>query len=262
MLKVEEIIKAIEKADSIYPPVEGLIEYLPADNYIANFFDDPHPHSNRVSCAQLDESNADQTIKELIRFYTIRKVNFLWSIGPNSRPANLEQYLLDNNLKFTDTADGLYLDHLKPYELPKTEFEIKEIPVVADSPTIRTMAEGFGIPYESSKKSHENYAQFAKHLTMRTYAAFAKGVDYPVGCAFTTYYPDQPLALLVGGCTLKDYRGRGIYNVFLKKRINDVIADGINTVVVIADVTTSAPICAKFGLKKACELKYYTYLLK
>lgn len=261
MVDIDNIIKAIEKADSIYPPVDGLIEYLPAQNYIANYFDDPHPHSNRVSCAQLNESNADETIKELIDFYKSKKVNFMWAIGPNTSPANLDSFLLKNNFVHTDSANGLYLDDLKPYQLSQTDYEIKEIPVVADSPTIATMAEGFDMPYESSKKAHGILARFTPYLTLRTYAAYTKNVAHPIGCAFTTYFPDAPLALLVGGCTLKDYRGRGIYHVLLKKRINDVIADGINTVVVIANAATSAPICTKFGFKKACELKYYTYTI-
>ncbi|MEZ5357730.1 MAG: hypothetical protein R3F48_02795 [Candidatus Zixiibacteriota bacterium] len=256
---IHVITEAIERSNSLWPQIDGLVEYISTDRYLLNFSDDRHHFSNRVSLAKLTEANAESTIHEIIDFYRKRKLDFIWVIGPNSTPGNLAQYLECNEFIPVSPSDGLYMSNLKEYNMAETDFRISEIPIVEDAATIRIMAEGFEMPMESSVKFHRTLFLMKEKIRLRTYAALMDGVDEPVGCAFSTYYPDLPIALLSGATTLPEFRGRGMYRALLQKRINDVIGDSIKAVIVMADQRSSAPICHKFGFTKACELFIYKY---
>jgi len=52
------------------------------------------------------------------------------------------------------------------------------------------------------------------------------------------------------------------YTSMLARRLNDAHADGIEKLIVLADRTSSAPICKKTGFVKACSMEIYTWTPK
>ena len=252
----ETVIYAIERADCILPPIDGYLEYLNIDGVTVCVTPLPHSMANRVSNARLDAISAEPKIREIKKVFTGQKKAFSWTVGPHSSPSHLGQLLEGNGLEPTYGSDGMYMD-IAGYEAKKYP-GIKIIEVPADNPgeAVTIMVEGFGITEESSRFYHDMLYHSNKHLPCKIYIAYDKE-DRAVGCCYMTYYPDQPVALLGGATTIPGYRGRGFYTAMLSYRMEDARRDGMETVIIIADRTSSAPICRKNGFKKICNMELY-----
>ena len=117
-------IAAIEQADAVWPTVPGMLEYLESDSYRANYSDDSHCMSNRVSRARLDNDTAPAAIDRLVTFYNNRKLDFVWSVGPLSTPANLGELLEERGFNRLTRCDGLYLSGFEKVAVSIPGFEI------------------------------------------------------------------------------------------------------------------------------------------
>ncbi|MBU0983686.1 MAG: GNAT family N-acetyltransferase, partial [candidate division Zixibacteria bacterium] len=153
--------------------------------------------------------------------------------------------------------DGMYLTDLRLSVDIAADVDIVEVPSDNPGTAVETFAVGFGAPLEVSRHFHRWISLAGKTLRTRVYLARIDGVRDPVACAYTTYFPDRPVALLGGAATLEDYRGRGIYTALLERRLADVRADGLEATIILADHSTSASICSHAGLTKACELGFH-----
>jgi hypothetical protein len=156
-------------------------------------------------------------------------------------------------------ADGLCLPDLNPAIDVNDAVRIVELSSDDLEPAVHISAVGFGSTVEDSRVFHRMIALSAPAVITRTYVAFLDGVEHPVACGYVTYFPDRPIALLCGGATLPEYRGKGVYRTMLAHRLSDIRRDGIDSVIVLADQRTSSPICVRNGFVKLCELRFHIW---
>jgi hypothetical protein len=85
-----------------------------------------------------------------------------------------------------------------------------------------------------------------------TYLALLDG--RPVACAHAVFAADG--ALLIGGATLPEARGRGAYRALVGARWDDAVARGTPALVVQAGAM-SAPILEKLGFAAVAEIRIF-----
>ena len=63
---------------------------------------------------------------------------------------------------------------------------------------------------------------------------------------------------LMGSSVRPEARGRGVYRALIGGRLQRLRDRGISYATVVADESTSAPICARLGFAPVCVLKIYS----
>ena len=67
----------------------------------------------------------------------------------------------------------------------------------------------------------------------------------------------RDFAHLTGGAVVPDLRGRGVYRAMVARRLQDLRAEGVETVTAHCLEHTSAPICARLGFEALNRFDYY-----
>lgn len=260
MIDKDMILTSMEETNLLLPEIDGIIGYFNSDNYKANYSNDSHFISNRVSCATLTDENLDESIKEIIEKYKAKNLDFVWCVGPLTTPENIGDKLIQSGFEKMTPSDGLYLDNLQFQNIESEKLRISEIEITENMPVVSVFSKVFEAPLESSVKYHYMLYRADKFIKQRIYSAYTDNADDPIGCAYMTYFPDKPVALLSGAAVLPEFRNQGIYKNFLQQRVNDAIEDGIELLIILANQDSSASSCKKFGFKKVCELSFFKYL--
>jgi hypothetical protein len=258
-MDTQAIIEAIESTDTMIPNIPGLLEYLSIPGVEACVTELSDPAANRVSNAWLTEDNVAAVVDRIYQYYSSRNLAFSWVVGPSSTPRSLEDRLVDIGMENTISIDGMFFDDMNLDIPANPAIRITEQPLSDPGASIETMAEAFPMSPESSRHLHKLLARSWPALRSRIYLARLNDHDQAVACSYMTYLPDRPIALLCGAATMPAYRGKGMYTSMLGQRLADARADGIETLIVLADRSTSAPICSKIGFVKACEMEIYTW---
>lgn len=256
---LKTIIEAIEQSDRLIPHIPGHNEYATISGVMTYVTPADDPMANKALLVRLEPENADAAIRKVRTYFEEKNKSFSWIVGPSATPLDLGSRLLANGFKLLLTVDGMYLRDPKVKIDANSSVRVCELPVDEPGAAVEIMASGFNTTIEVSRYFHKMMALSTPRLRTRIYMAHWEGIDTPVACAYTTYYPEQPIALLCGSATLKEYRGRGVYRALLARRLADIARDGIETVIVLADQRTSAPICARAGFAKVCELQMYVW---
>jgi len=253
------IIEAIEHSDRLIPHIPGFNEYATIAGVLTYVTPADDPMANKALFAQLEPETTDAAIEQVKTYFERKNKSFSWIVGPSTTPPDLDSHLLANGFKHFLTTDGMYLPDPKVKIDAISTVRVCELPADEPGRAVEIMALGFNTTMEVSRYFHKMMALSAPRLRTRIYIAHLEGMETPVACAYATYYPEQPIALLSGGATLPAYRGRGVYKALLMRRLADIASDGVETVIVLADQRTSAPICAKAGFVKVCELPMYVW---
>jgi len=254
-----DIIAALERAECLIPEIPGFLDYLAIPGITASTMDDPHPVSNRICNARLNSANVSDAIEAAIKFYTALGRGFSWAIGPGSTPADLGQRLADAGFERAFDTEGLYLTSFNVPIIPNPDYVISEISINDPEPVIEVISRGFNTSEESTRKFNEMLRLCQETILTRIFAAHTTDSNRIIACAYLTYYPDVPIALMGGAATLEEYRGRGLYTALMAHRLAAARRDNIEAVIVLADSTTSGPICKKIGFKKACDVHVYVW---
>jgi hypothetical protein len=251
------LVDVMEHADCLIPEISGHCEYATVAGVLTCTTSTDDPMSNKAMLARLDVGSADAAIAEVKAYFAAKHKPFSWIVGPSSAPADLLSHLQVAGFTQALIADGMYLPDLKANIDVVDSVNVRELPVDQPSPTVDIMARGFNMAVETSRQLHKTMAICARSVRTRIYAAYLDDLENPVACAFLAYFPDRPIAILCGGATLQEYRGHGLYKALLARRLADITAEGLRDVIVLADQRTSAPICAKVGFVKVCEMQMY-----
>jgi hypothetical protein len=255
----QTIIEAIESTDYMIPNIPGLLEYVSIPGLKASVTKISDPAANRVSNARLTESNVTGVIAQVHEYYSSRNLAFSWVVGPSTTPATIESHLVKAGMKRTCDVDGMYLADMNLQIPGDSDVTIVQHPASDPGPSIKVMAEAFPMTLESSRHLHQLILLSEPPLRSRIYLGYVEDCEQPVACSYITYLARFPVALLCGAATLSTFRDRGFYTAMLARRLEDARADGIKTLIVLADRTTSAPICKKIGFVKACGLEIYNW---
>lgn len=263
----QNLLDAIEYSIYMYGEVEGVVEKFKHDflkGMIWKGID--FEEYNQVGMSRLPEDKVEEAIREVISTYTnlgLTKIG--WFVSPQSQPSNLTNYLEKHGFTKEIPAWGMtrsiqeLLDITVTDEFEFREYNVNEVIALFDNADFRKMIEqSYGMPEGSADILKLGFA-IALHLDYTAYIAYDKETNKPVAFSGIVYIPDTNIALLGGAATLPDYRKRGIYSSMLKKRYERAKQDNKSHLILQAKEATSAPIAAKFGFKKVCDLEIYVW---
>ena len=265
--KDKEILDAIEYSLFMSPGVEGVIDKYKHESlkgYICPMVD--FEELNRVGMSRLPEDQTEETIKEVIASYSSLGLKSIgWILSPQSEPSDLKEKLENSGFKNEIPILGMVRPLSEQLDIEITdEFEFKsfkheKIAELIQSPEIQKVYEkAYGAP-EGSGQLFNLIGSMFLGLDYTVYVAYEKDNNKPVAFGSLLSIPNSNCALLSGAATLPEYRKKGIYSAFLKMRYNQAKIEGVEYLIVQAKEGTSAPIAAKNGFEKVCELPFYVW---
>jgi hypothetical protein len=199
--------------------------------------------------SQLDEANADDTIREQIRYFESLGQDFEWKLYDYDQPSDLKERLESHGfaVEEAETIMVLPLENAPQILWQPVSLNIRQITdpdQLADVRTIQEQVwnEDFSWLIEYLAGSLRKYPQ-----QMSVYVAY---VDAQPASAAWIFFPNHSqFASLWGGSTLSNFRKQGLYTALLAIRAQEARARGVRFLTVDAS-DMSRPILAKFGFEK------------
>jgi len=93
-LLVSAIERNVESAFRLLASCHPGVEIFDTPSIMRFVTDVQHPMANGVLRAQLEEEGLDEGIRAIVADYKERRLPMMWFVGPNSKPANLDETLL------------------------------------------------------------------------------------------------------------------------------------------------------------------------
>jgi len=261
------ILDAIEFALFMMNEVEGVSKRYQHDSLKGSIWPAlDFEEFNRVGKARLQNDQLDDTIREVIKTYSnlgITKIG--WHVTPQSTPKNIPEALIQQGFSYDSSVWGMFRDIEQPMDFSITdEFDFKEfnttgiLQLYDDPENRRRMEISYGMP-PGTADILKLAAVRLLELEGYAYIAYEKSNNELVAFSGITYIPNTSMALLSGAATMPEYRNRSIYSSMLKLRYERAKSDNLTHLIIQAKEHTSAPIAAKFGFEKVCEIPFYVW---
>jgi hypothetical protein len=216
-----------------------------------------------VIWSNLDEANADETIREQVDYFAARGQNFEWKLFAHDRPPDLGQRLLRHGFaqEESETVMALDLSRFDPErrsgDRPGLTHDIRKVTDEAGLAEVMRLEEAvWGRPFDWIMAELGAELLLPGEPTVM-YLAYVDGV--PAAAAWMRFYEGTDFAALFGGSTLPELRNRGLYTALLEVRAAEAIRRGYRFLTVDAG-EMSRPILERRGflaLTTATEYKYY-----
>jgi GNAT superfamily N-acetyltransferase len=171
-----------------------------------------------------------------------------WWVGELSRPRDLVDRLLALGLEPDDPPEMTSLT-IGWAPSGESEVEVRRAETLEEQlQALEIDWEAFGVPEEERQLRRREAEQAFPVLqtvgTQSTYLAYVDGE--PVGFGRAVFTPRA--AILLGGATLPDARGKGVYTSIVHARWREAVERGVPRIVVSAG-PDSAPILERLGFK-------------
>ncbi len=203
-----------------------------------------------VIYSQLDENNADPTIREEIAYFKKLKIadDLEWKLFDYDPPADLKDRLIAHGFVPQDPDAVLILDlqAVPPVLLEPIPQEVQRITDEARLSEIVTIHKG--VWDEDNDWLVKSLARTLreKPQELSVYIAYVDG--NPASAGWIDYHEGNPFAGLWGGSTLPEYRQRGLYTALVKARVQEAKARGIRYLTIDASPMSRA-VLEKFGFR-------------
>jgi GNAT superfamily N-acetyltransferase len=203
---------------------------------------------NEVVFSAIDEAVADLTIDRTIEQYRRLGLQFRWTIGPGSRPADLGERLARRGLvqswsrAMTRSTESLE---------PTSGVTIREVSSASVDLFTKTLAEGWQMDPAPLEAYNRRVVEDAR------YRLFVALVDRePAGAASVALL--ERSAYLIGAVVLPRFRRRGVYSALVAARLAAAREKGIPIATSQAREETSAPLLERLGFETLCRFEVYT----
>ena len=210
-----------------------------------------------VIYSQLDESNADDAIREQVTFFESIGQDFEWKLYDHDRPSDLKERLRAYSFEIEEAEAIMVLDL---EESPGSLWQ----PVTADIRRIQSSEKIADVRAVEEQVWGEDFSWLAQYLSrtlsnypdqMSVYVAYID--DQPASAAWTYFPKHSQFASLWGGSTLQNFRKLGLYTGLLAVRAQEAKARQVRYLTVDAS-EMSRPILEKYGF----EMITYSYPCK
>ena len=186
-----------------------------------------------------------------------RSRNYVWWIGPSSRPADLVGRL--RALGFTEPRDRVgTLRAVALTDEPRAnppEISVTRIASFEDWVTAREVQwDAFETPAELRAVSRARLREDFEEVTAVGFPVcfLAKLDGRPAATA--TAVPSERGVFLIAGATAPWARGRGLYRALVRARWEYAVERGTPALVTQADPSTSYPILQRLGFEDVCTI--------
>jgi hypothetical protein len=203
---------------------------------------------------EVPEASIDAAFAE----FASRGLAFGWLVGPHS-PPGLAERLASRGMVQVEQFRGLFLSAGKTDVPAPAEVSVREVGREQQDQFATLLSRAYGLPEEMVQFLCEILYFAGSEVRVSNYFAYIEGVEGPVGTASTLYSSKEPIAILAGSAILKAHRGRGAYRSLVRQRLQDIQREGIDTTVIQAAQSTSAPICRSLGFQEVCTQVLYAW---
>jgi len=200
---------------------------------------------NEVSFARLADGEVDAVIDATIAQYRDLGCKFVWRVGPDSTPVDLPERLARRGLVH-GVACGM---------ARSTDMELVDDARITIEPVdrsnvdlyTRTMAAGWAMDSGPLAAVNEQVVRHGAphHLFLARFDGEPAATAGSVVFARSVY--------LLGGVTLDEFRGRGLYRALVATRLQHARARGVLLATSHARAETSAPILERLGFETLCR---------
>ena len=206
-----------------------------------------------------DSAYIDTKIVEILEFFNARNVNFGWTTGPSTSPANLAAMLEAHGFVYSTSTTGMAVDLMTFNESIQVnpDLMISEIQDLETLKTLRTIEMlGFG----SSEKVAQNYYDAYAH------AGFGRGMPWhhyigwlhnePVAIASLLFHAG--VAGIFGVATIPEARRQGIAAAMTLHTLHQARRYGYR-VAVLSPTEMSIALYRRIGFQEYCKLIHYEW---
>lgn len=206
----------------------------------------PTKWSSGVRLARWGADEVEQRIDDVLAFFQARGRPFVWRVGPSSTPSDLPLRLEDRG--FTREPASRLLVAQLPVHRHRVNRDVR----VVDARDPRDVAAflRFGHPTWSDDDVRSELPDRIRYLDLygrRAGFVLAYLDDALVANAAWRCSGSGLTVYLTGAGTLKEHRGKGIYQTMTHHRLAGAAALGCRYAVIEAQVDTSAPILNRRG---------------
>ena len=232
-------------------PIPGFgVEVLP---HFTRYLPASGSGEGMVMYTRIAEEEARGEIREQRRFFASRNLILEWKVYDLDRPANMRALL---------EAEGFAAHHEEVFMVRAVDDEEGREGAARDRATIRAATPGNHVIDDIVRVQEETWdcafpglaAQLRTALDPGSadcaiYCAYLDGV--PVGTGWIDFIAGSRFADLHGGAVLEKARGRGIYTLLYRRRVEDARARGCRFLAVDA-APMSRPILQRKGFMFVC----------
>ena len=246
MAALEATLLELAEEPGLWLPPEPTHDVVLADAYcLVTYGRSAWVH--RIRLAAEEVAAAVHDVRSLLRARGLDEVS--WWVGERSTPADLASRLKALGLEADDPPQmtTLAIDH-EPAGAPSVE--VRRVESLDDYLTALEIDWAAFAVHEAERQERRTAAHAAWPLIVAdgrssVYLAYLDGG--PVGFGRAVFAPWA--ALLLGGATLPEARGRGVYTALVHARWDEAVARGVPRIVVSAG-PMSAPILQKLGFER------------
>jgi len=209
-----------------------------------------------VSSVSVEAGEVEPLVHEVRRL--ARSRNYVWWIGPSSRPADLAERL--QALGFNEPRDRVGMLHAvaltdEPGASPP-EISVTRIATFEDWVASREVQwEAFETPQDRRDVARARLREdFEESIAVQVPVAFLARLDgRPAGTAMAV--PSERGVYLIAGAVARWARGRGLYRALVRARWDFALVRGTPALVTQADPATSYPILKRVGFEDVCTIR-------
>lgn len=207
-----------------------------------------------ISYSQLNEANADDSIREQVSYFENIGQNFEWKLYDYDQPSDLKERLESHGF-IVEEAEAIMVLELE--EAPEIFWQS----VLHDVQRITDPEKLSDVLTVQQQVWDEDFSSLGEYLggtlrkypdQMSVYVAYVN--EQPVSAAWTYFPKRSQFASLWGGSTVSNFRQQGLYTALLAVRAQEAKARQVSYLTVDAS-TMSRPILEKFGF----EMIAYSY---
>jgi hypothetical protein len=202
-----------------------------------------------VTYSQLNETNADDVIREQVRFFESIGQAFEWKLYDYDRPPDLKERLESHGFLIEEEEAIMVLDLEDAPEVlwqpaHQTVQRITNLEKLSDVLTVQQQVwdEDFSWLSRYLGSALQKYPE-----QMSVYVAYVS--EHPASAAWTYFPKHSQFASLWGGSTVSGFRKQGLYTSLLAVRAQEARDRGVRFLTVDAS-DMSRPILEKFGFER------------
>jgi len=255
------LIEAIESGLFLLPEVAEGLSRIAIPGIEGRLTPVSHPLANIVGHARLEARQAAMVIDCVMRLFTRDARAFSWRVGPASTPLKLGRHLIAAGMEQMESLSGMVLGDLEiPAPVP-LDVRVHEASRENLAQVVDLIAQGYPAPERLATILGSAFLQPSAQTApdISVYLAFVGDSSEPVAVGVSFYFPHRPIVMLGGAATLAKFRGRGIYQCLIGHRLREAKKRGVESAVIQAVRTASAPISRRLGFQEACEIEVYTW---
>jgi hypothetical protein len=202
-----------------------------------------------VIYTQLDEANAEETIRDQVAYFESLAQDFEWKLYDYDKPSDLRRRLEAHGFTIEEAEAIMVLDLHEASEMLWQ-------PVHPDVRRVRSPEQLSDVLSVEEQVWEEDVSALGQYLTealsrypeqMSVYAAYVEGE--PVSAAWIYFPKHSQFASLWGGSTIDRFRRRGLFIALLSVRAQEARARQVRYLTVDAS-DMSRPILEKFGFER------------